>query len=320
MSTREGCCGKQCPSTSLYLCPSSLGGACCGYGSECREGGRCVKTVEPTTTGAPGLTPVPEGCTTSQYKCEDGEGCCNIDQKCTEVSNTAYCAAGTPTGSNIEFIDGDDDVDDGGGGGGLSAGAQAGIGIGATVGAGILIGLLAWLCISRRRKQRSAQSQRTGDHSLPTIGAGAGVGAGATAGAGYNDDNMTEYTETSRPWQTNARGGGPTQDYFGPSAVAGPFTDNPLSPVDHQSPPLGAGRAVPSQPQKPGDIAAPVEIDSTGRTPGTDDGGWLSPNSFSDFQTTPMPEGPQGRVELYGSDADPQLSPPTPPRDEYLRR
>ena len=71
-----------------------------------------MKTLEPTRTPASGLTPVPEGCTTSQYRCEDGEGCCNNDQKCTEVSNTAYCAAGTPTGTDIDFIDDDDDDDD----------------------------------------------------------------------------------------------------------------------------------------------------------------------------------------------------------------
>ncbi|KAK0387179.1 hypothetical protein NLU13_5492 [Sarocladium strictum] len=312
---QEGCCGKQCPSTSFYLCPSSLGGNCCSYGSECREGGHCVRDLEPTTSAAPTLIPVPEGCTTSQYKCEDGEGCCNIDQKCTELSNTAYCASGTPTGSNIEFIDGDDEDGDGGG---LSVGAQAGIGIGTTVGSGLLIGLLVWFFISRRRKHRSAQSEQTRTHSLPTIGAGAR--AGAAAGVAYQDDSMTEYTESSRPWQTHGRGGGPTRDYFGPAAVPGPFTDGPSSPVDHHSPPFGAGRAVPSQPQEPGDIAAPVEIDSTGRTPGSDDGGWLSPSSFSDLQTTPMPDGPQGRAELYGFAADAQLSTPAPPRDDHVFR
>lgn len=316
MRGQEGCCGKQCRSTSVYLCPSSLGGNCCSYGSECQSGGRCVSTVQPTSTdggGVLGLTPVPEGCTTSQHKCEDGEGCCNNDQKCTEVSETAYCAQGTPTGTDVEYIDGDDDD----GGSGLSTGAQAGIGVGVTVAGGLMIGLATWFCITRRRRNRSDPSRQTGDHSLPTIGP-AGAGAGAAAGVTYHDDNMTEYSEPHRPWQQqqqNREGGG--HDYFGPAAVPGPFTDNPMAPEDHHSPPLGAGRAVPSQPQKPGDIAAPVEIDSTGRTPGTDDGGWMSPNSFSDFQATPLPDGPAGRVELYGGEVP---MPPSPPEDQMRRQ
>lgn len=275
--------------TSRYLCPSNLGGNCCHYGSECQKGGLCVETVEPTRSAE--LTPIVEGCTTSQYKCEDGEGCCNNNQKCTEVSNTAYCAAGTPTGTGIEFIEESEDD-------GLSDGAKAGIGVGAAVGGGLIIGLATWFCL-RRRKRRGTESQQTGSQTV----AGGGVAGG---------DNMTEYTEASR--RPTFPRGGPTQDYFGPAAVAGPFTDGPGgAAMPHSSP----GRAVPSQPQKPGDIAAPVEIDSTGRTPGTDDGGWMSPNSFSDFQTTPMPESAAGRMELYGSDAPPpqQLSPLTPPRE-----
>lgn len=84
-----------------------------------------------------------------QYKCEDGEGCCNIDQRCMEVSNIVYCVFGIFIGLNIEFIDGDDDDDndDGGGGGGFLVGVQVGIGVGVMIGGGLIVGFFVWFCI-----------------------------------------------------------------------------------------------------------------------------------------------------------------------------
>ncbi|POR33825.1 Uncharacterized protein TPAR_05977, partial [Tolypocladium paradoxum] len=90
-----GCCGRRCPQTSYYLCPPDLGGKCCPYGADCQAGGNCVATK--TASRSALLTPVVDGCTTSQYKCPDGTGCCGDRQRCTRVSGTAYCAAGNPT-------------------------------------------------------------------------------------------------------------------------------------------------------------------------------------------------------------------------------
>ncbi|KAF5017313.1 hypothetical protein F66182_10771, partial [Fusarium sp. NRRL 66182] len=160
-TAQRGCCDRKCPRTSLYLCPSSLGGNCCGYDAQCRTGGDCASTRPASRTDL--LTPIPEGCTTSQYQCSDGAGCCDNDQDCTQVSGEGFCAQATPTESGVTVVE-DDENDSGG----LSEGAKAGIGVGVVVGAAIIIGGFTWLCISKRRRQRTAaglSASREGDDS-----------------------------------------------------------------------------------------------------------------------------------------------------------
>jgi hypothetical protein len=301
---QAGCCGRKCAGSSQYLCASDLGGACCGFGSECHAGGACVNTVAPSHS--PALTPVAEGCTTSQYQCDDGQGCCDNDQVCTEVSNTGYCAAGTPTPSGADLVDADD-VD--GGGDGLSEGAKAGIGVGVVVGASIIIGGLTWLCLRKRRDRRQALAQPGG----PGFNAG---GSDAYHNQYHPDDAGMTDVSGSRPQP----GRGLTQEYFGPDPVAGPFTESDVLSVG-TSPHLS--RAVPSAPQQPGDITAPVEIDSTSEAPGR-----MSPTSkLSGPHMSPMAEAMDGRYELYGSEAagpdhqitSPQLLSPLTPQSEYPR-
>lgn len=205
---------------------------------------------------------MPSGCTTSQFKCADGAGCCDDGQVCTQVSGEGYCAEARPTGSDVRVVDDDED-----GGGGLSDGAKAGIGVGAVVGASIIIGGLTWLCLAKRRRRRETTT-----------------GESRTEGDG-------EATGTVRDGMTDVSGSqarhGLTRDYFGPDAVAGPYTDPAISPA---SP--GMNRAVPIQAHGPGDIAAAVEIDST----------FLSPMSSPSAGHTPGSETIDGRFELYGND------------------
>ncbi|KAH6986052.1 hypothetical protein BKA56DRAFT_302960 [Ilyonectria sp. MPI-CAGE-AT-0026] len=273
-SAQEGCCNRKCPGTSLYLCPSSLGGNCCSYGAECREGGGCVSTKSATKSSAL-LTPIDEGCTTSQHKCADGSGCCNDGQQCTEVSNTGYCVSGIPSES-ISVIP------DPGADSGLSTGAKAGIGVGAVVGTSIIVGALTWLCISKRRHRQRTLSR----HSAGIDGSGDGQES-------VPIDAMTDISGTDNSRVRH----GLTQDYFGPAAVNGPFTETVTSAGT--SP--GNARAVPTRPQNPGDITAPVEIDSTAKDPAPENG-YLSPMTNSSVAPTPQSEIVQGRFELYGSD------------------
>ena len=259
---KGGCCDRKCPQTSNYLCPSDLGGNCCEYNAECRAGGGCAETQQPSRT--PTLTPIVEGCTTSQFKCADGQGCCDNWQHCTQVSGTGYCAAGNPTDTTISVVDAPS------GDSGLSDGAKAGIGIGAVVGTSLIVGIAAWLCISRRRQSRRTVSER----SLPPI-----------------NDGMTDITSVSR----NRPRRGLTQDYFGPDAVPGPFTET-VGSESATTP--GARRAVPTSPQGPADITAPVEIDSTVK----DENNLLSPMTSPSLQQTPQSETIEGRFELYGCD------------------
>ena len=290
MTTTPGpstaCCPRGCSRTSEYRCASSLGGGCCGYDSECRADGGCVFPITVTTgTGTAALTPAADGCATSQYRCEDGAGCCDDDQRCTLVDGTGYCAPGRGTESPKPADSG---------GGDLSDGAKVGIGVGSVVGAGIIIGALTWLCLRRRRERRGTlQPSEGGSHVQQQ------------QQQQQQQQDHTAMTDITAASSQRPRGGtGPTRDYFGPDPVAGPYTTEATDQSPASSP--GHHRAVPSRPQQPGDIAAAVEM-------GSDDGR-MSPTSASQpsYFTAAVPiHAVEGTFELYSPQSDhaPPFSP-----------
>ena len=87
-------------------------------------------------------------------------------------------------------------------------------------------------------------------------------------------------------------GAGLVQDYFGPDAREGPFTEG-----EAKSPGARA-TGVPAQPNEPDDIVVPIEIDSTGVTPMDGEG------------RATKKKGPE-LYELQGSDV-PELPSPSP--------
>ncbi|RDA83136.1 hypothetical protein CP532_2741 [Ophiocordyceps camponoti-leonardi (nom. inval.)] len=201
---RLGCCGRLCPQTSHYLCPQSLGGRCCPYGAQCQSGGNCLQTktsMMTTTTATTNPTAAGSGCSSQQYDCSDGTGCCGLSQLCARVSETAYC---TPVDR------------------GLSRGALAGIGVSAAVAISVVIGAAVWVCLSCRRR----------------------------------DKDELRITSTSPRH-------GLTEDYSGPNPVSGPYTESAVPSATRLL--GGLPRAVPTRPDGPGDIAAPVEMDSEER-------------------------------------------------------
>ncbi|KAI9167719.1 hypothetical protein HJFPF1_03853 [Paramyrothecium foliicola] len=281
VTSRAGCCNRACPKSSQYLCPPDRGGRCCPYGFECRANGNCERFVPESQP--PVVNQIPEGCTTtSQFLCADGQGCCDEGRVCTIASNTAYCSLALTTDTNVAEVDGSP---------GLSEGAKAGIAIGAIFGAGIIIAAVTWLCITRRRRRRQ---QTATQQSAPS----------AAGGQPYYD-GMTELTASTRP-----PANGLTQDYFGPDAVVGPFTETVISTAATSPNPERTG--VPSQPQSPGDIAVPVEIDSRAQSPESE--------RTNSYYATPMSHLVDGRYELYEVNASSAHMLPPRRRSPSLQR
>ncbi len=251
-TTSAACCSRRCTATSMFACPNALGGGCCSYGQACGPKSICVSTAaSPFSTL---VSMLPPGCTTSQIACaaSEGGGCCSVGNVCTVITSTNYCALSTvtPTG-NVTAVAQDD--------GGLSAGTRAGVGVGVAVGAGLVIGAVTWLCIRRRRDR----SQRGGRRSNVPM-----------------SESTSDVVSRAGPLR------GLAQDYFGPDAVAGPYTDTGTSGV------TTPGQGVPVEPQGPADIVAPVEIDSLPK-----DG-----RRASVMHSQQVPDTIDGRFELYGSE------------------
>ncbi len=252
-SETSSCCPRSCTSaTSQFLCPSSLGGACCSYGATCASGGSCIAS---TTSSS---TTTTNGCATTQTTCPSslGGGCCNSPSTCTLLSGTNfYCASGTTaavrTGSNGQTFSTSLPTSSSGG---LSSGAKAGIGAGIGVGGALLIvGLISFCIVHRRHAQAMSEAQSQSQQRAPT----GSVQESATQGSKPAMSQGSGVGRSKRP--PAARQMTQSSDYFGPDPVVGPFTEGSLiaSPISPDT-----SRGVPSKPQSPGDITIPVEIDS----------------------------------------------------------
>lgn len=276
----------------MFGCPASLGGKCCSYGSVCGTN-VCISTISASTSSKPLVSQIPEGCTTSQISCASslGGGCCAVTQTCTLVGGSARCANAiiTPTDSGISRAEDKPE---------LTVGAKAGIGVGVVVGCGLLIGLATWWCLRKRRERSEYSSQQP----RPTGVIGQVLGGGRDP-----TDDASEMVSHGGPAI------GITRDYFGPDPVAGPYTDY------HNESGISTPRAgVPLQPHGPGDIAAPVEIDSRlpNSKPESSSATSIGGRTLGDRTPTSPPqigEGVDGRYELYGSEyLDPNVIVPSP--------
>jgi len=169
---------------------------------------------------------------------------------------------------------------------GLSTAAKAGIGAGVAVAACAVIAGVTWFCLRRRRDERSRESARR---------RGGPGGSGAPVSEANSD---------------GASRGGPlrglAQDYFGPTAGVGPYTQHEQDTSQATTPGRGP---VPMAPQDPQDIVAPVEIDSNAVKP--EDVAAASRRVSSQTSTSPpVRDTIDGRFELHGSDY------PSPPSEE----
>lgn len=281
----------------MFQCPTSLGGGCCVYGASCAAGNQCLSTAAPSSSNT--VTLAPPGCETGQVSCAStlGGGCCAATQSCTLITGKAHCADNgvVPTGSGVSVVNADE------AGGGLGAGAKAGLAVGVVVAAGIVIGGATWWCLRRRRRSR-AGSETTSGRVHGVTGRVLGGGAGLVS-------PMTEEA-TSDGVSRSGRFG--AQDYFGSGPALGPYSDTPSAPSGVTTPGVERG-GVPLQPNEPGDIAVPVEIDSrlTREERGVPSDSATTPDAGAGRSRYQQEDDGQERFELYGSEVgSPGLPPP----------
>ncbi|KAI1476808.1 hypothetical protein F4774DRAFT_227008 [Daldinia eschscholtzii] len=287
------CCGRACGST-LFLCQGDFGGQCCTFGGICASNRKCLY---PSTSSKVQNTPTSAACIT----CDSGGGCCNVGSTCTSslvsaTSTAQLCAA------NLTVV----------GNEGLSEGARVGIGVGVAVGASLIIGGITWFWIHRRRVAKSRHDGGTLVGSGPEEPDMAGPflpGGGA----------MSDVTSPSSGLGMRPRlhEDGLVYGYYGPDAVAGPYTDHgdistPSGAygIESRSTPGfsdQAARAANRYPDAPGDIVRPVEMDTERETRAElGDNGSIGPEDVPDANGAAAAkekkeEQQQEAYELYGS-------------------
>jgi hypothetical protein len=283
----EGAC---CDNDQYCYVDADFVPRCCPLGSECLGNNPCqsgsFRCAETRTVGST-TTEIPRCClrqcpTQDTFLCPDSVGCCSLgavcgDRSCIseqDVASTLQTSSATASTSNGPIIEEED-----GGSGELSDGAIAGVAAGTVVGVGFILGaLFCWFCLRRRRRGATTRASQT---------------ASQVDGPAPTERAMTEVTAASGP---RRRFG--TNDYFGPNASVGPYTETEFS-----SPATSPGFAVPHQPQTPDHITAPVEMDSLSRIIEHDA---LSNTVASNYLS---PISMDGRYELYGRDTSALSSP-----------
>jgi LPXTG-motif cell wall-anchored protein len=266
-SASASCCIRPCPADSQYQCASSYGAGCCNLGFSCTTKA-CISTaVAPTTL----VSIVPSGCTTGQFSCASslGGGCCDYGATCTDSDTNLLCASGTTapsairTGPDGSLVSGISEMSPDTG---LSTGAKAGIGVGIALFVCLVIAGLLWFFMRRRKAARLAQANSQQSESV----------------SGGRDQSMSQ-AGAARPHGM--------ADYFGPTAVPGPYTEN-------ESPGSQPARGVPLAPHSPGDIVGAVEIGHSRENSNvTSPGEVIEPNGTPDYLKE-VPENTEYRVEL----------------------
>ncbi|KAH8840629.1 hypothetical protein MCOR02_006099 [Pyricularia oryzae] len=322
-STYSACCPRGC-STSSFRCPQDMGNGCCAYGEVCATSA-CLKS--PTSVLSGFIPQATTECSSNQVTCPSslGGGCCERGRTCTVVESNAMCGVAPP---NITPTSAPSPSPEPVQGGGMSTAEKAGIAVGVVIGAAIIIGVITWMCIRKRRRgttvtqtmSQTATSRRSGRNSIPLIIGGGGHGQHSMAGAGSDRGAMSVPAS-----EGGGRGIGSTADYFGPDAVVGPYTDTDVGSLQTRRTTPGHDRGVPLDPMSPSHIVAPVELDPDSSRSKSVSTGNLSPGSRQSYldarsqlhlTTPPIAESTEGRYELYGSTHGPaQLGPDGPPQE-----
>lgn len=169
--TAAACVGRQCTST-WYICPRSVGGGCCPFGSDCVNGGSCLFSETAPTMSV---------CTSGLFSCGQStqeSRCCPSGAVCTSASTSGYfCASSAtappalpttvsiimlPTETAAEASGGSDEV-------ALKVGLGVGIPVGVTA---IAVLVFAWrIRIARKQRAVSAADHQKADYEKPELAA-----------------------------------------------------------------------------------------------------------------------------------------------------
>lgn len=162
--TAGACVGRPCPGTN-YLCPSSMGGHCCPYDSECASSEQCLPYETASTMSV---------CTSGLFNCgmaTQENRCCPTGAACTSASPSGYyCVSSvsaqpaipTTTSATSNQSNGNDNV-----------ALKVGLGVGIPGGI-ITIAVIAFAWRIRQAKKQRDQGPTTDqkqDYSKPELAA-----------------------------------------------------------------------------------------------------------------------------------------------------
>ncbi|KAI8960963.1 hypothetical protein F5Y11DRAFT_245699 [Daldinia sp. FL1419] len=298
------CSPRLCGST-YFLCQQQFGGQCCEFGQKCISSGLC--SVPPTSSPSP-VPPASTGC----ISCATGGGCCSVGSTCTS-SIVAATSTAQLCANNLTVVHTDE---------GLPEGARVGIGVGVAVGASLVIGGITWFWIHRRRAAKSRDG-------------------GTLAGSGRDERDLRAFIPpgpVSDVTSPSSRMGmrpplhedGLLHEYYGPDAVAGPYTDRGDTSIPswtygtepRSSPEFSdqTARVANRYPDAPGDIVRPTELGATckeARVELDDNGSVKSDRAFTASRAAAAREEKQEEAyELYGS----PVTSPVPMNSEEAER
>lgn len=218
VETALGCTGRTCFSTN-YLCPSSMGGGCCPYGSDCGY----------DSTASKGL-------------------CLSV---ATSSSTTASATATTTPTGGVVVVQHQSH--------GLSTGAKAGIAVGVVAVAALVVGALTWMCLRRRRSTRTTTTtaqemdtnpdRRAAPAAIPPPSNDGGVRPYRADSYGPHMSEVDGYSYSAGYAPSSSHGGdgrlASGADYFGPAGAAY-YTQQHQRAVspEHSSVGGGGGQAV----------------------------------------------------------------------------
>lgn len=163
--TIGACVYRSCAGTR-YLCPASMGGACCAFGQDCASSGRCLESDAAATMSV---------CTSGLFNCgvaTEGNRCCPTGAACTSASSSGYyCLSSVPaalaaTPTTTPATAGPSNGDE-------SVALKVGLGVGIPGGViTVAVIVFAWrIRRAKRQRKEDSKTDQKEDYSKPELAA-----------------------------------------------------------------------------------------------------------------------------------------------------